>query len=78
MRGWSFTDRYWATALLPNTDAHLTRRSKRSRNAEEVSGQIPALDAQIIPPGGSGSADTRLSLALKKLQPWTAITQAFT
>jgi YidC/Oxa1 family membrane protein insertase len=61
------TDRYWATALVPNTDTHVFA------SFEEIDGTPKGyqakylLDAQTIPPRGSGSADTRLFAGAKEV-----------
>ncbi len=55
------TDKYWAAALLPNTDAHL-----KARFAAGALGSVKTyqsdylLDARTIQPGATGSANARL------------------
>jgi YidC/Oxa1 family membrane protein insertase len=62
-----FTDIYWATALLPNTDAHL------DATFEEVDGPPKRyqakylLDAQTISAGGRGNAEARLFAGAKEV-----------
>jgi YidC/Oxa1 family membrane protein insertase len=63
------TDRYWATALVPNTDEHLHATfstSKESDGTPKLYQVDYLLAAQVIPPGGSGSADTRLFAGAKE------------
>ena len=62
-----FTERYWATALLPNTDAHLDATFEEIDGTPKRYQAKYLLDAQIIPPGGSGSADTRLFAGAKEV-----------
>ncbi len=67
--GWlGITDKYWAAALLPNTDAHL------QAHFLSLPGEGPKryqadylLDAQTIQPGGSTSADARLFAGAKEV-----------
>src|SRR2546430_60333 len=61
------TDRYWATALLPNTNVHLDATFEQIDGTPKRYQAKYLLDAQIIPPGGSGSADTRLFAGAKEV-----------
>jgi YidC/Oxa1 family membrane protein insertase len=62
-----FTDIHWATALLPNTDAHL------DATFEEIDGPPKRyqakylLDAQTISVGGRGTAEARLFAGAKEV-----------
>jgi YidC/Oxa1 family membrane protein insertase len=63
-----FTDKYWAAALLPNTDAKVHARF----SAGEAQGQPTyqtdyLLDAQTIAPGSTGHADARLFAGAKEV-----------
>ena len=66
--GWlGITDKYWASALLPDTTAKLAARftsdpigTKHRYQTEYV------LDAQTIPAGGTGSANARLFAGAKE------------
>ena len=61
------TDRYWATALLPNSDVHLDATFEEIDGTSNIYQAKYLLDAQIIPPRGSGSADTRLFAGAKEV-----------
>jgi len=61
------TDRYWATALVPNTDAHLHATFEEIDGTPKRYQAKYLLDAQIIPPGGSVSTDTRLFAGAKEV-----------
>jgi YidC/Oxa1 family membrane protein insertase len=63
-----FTDKYWATVLVPDTNA----RVKARFSATEVGGQPTyqtdyLADSQTIAPGGSGSTETRLFAGAKEV-----------
>jgi YidC/Oxa1 family membrane protein insertase len=63
-----FTDKYWATVLLPDTSA----RVKARFSAAEVGGQPTyqadyLADPQTIAPGASGSTETRLFAGAKEI-----------
>ena len=63
-----FTDKYWASALLPNTDAKVHARF----SASEVGGQPTyqtdyLLDPITIAPGTTGGADARLFAGAKEV-----------
>jgi YidC/Oxa1 family membrane protein insertase len=63
-----FADKYWAATLLPDTDARL-----QAKFSSGLIGQIKTyqadylLEAQTIPPGGTGSADGRLFAGAKEV-----------
>lgn len=61
------TDRYWATALVPNTDAHLLATFEEIDGPPKRYQAKYLLDAQTIPPGGSVSTDTRLFAGAKEV-----------
>ena len=54
-------------ALSPNTDAHLDATFEEIDGTPKRYQAKYLLDAQIIPPGGSGSADTRLFAGAKEV-----------
>jgi YidC/Oxa1 family membrane protein insertase len=63
-----FTDKYWAAALLPNTDARVHARF----SAGEADGQKTyqtdyLLDAVTVAPGATGAADARLFAGAKEV-----------
>ncbi len=63
-----FTDKYWASALLPNTDAKVHARF----SASEVGGQPTyqtdyLLDPVTVAPGATGAADARLFAGAKEV-----------
>ncbi len=67
--GWlGITDKYWAAALLPDTNAHL-----KAHFATGTLGTLKTyqtdylLDAQTIAPGATGSADARLFAGAKEV-----------
>ncbi len=67
--GWlGFTDKYWAAALLPATDAHLN-----AHFAAGTIGTMPTyqtdylLDSQTIAPGATGTAKARLFAGAKEV-----------
>jgi YidC/Oxa1 family membrane protein insertase len=63
-----FTDKYWATVLLPDTNARVKARFSAAKVGGEETYQTDYLqDAQTIAPGGSGSADTRLFAGAKEV-----------
>jgi YidC/Oxa1 family membrane protein insertase len=63
-----FTDKYWAAALLPDTDARL-----HAKFSYGPIGQLPAyqcdylLDPLTVAPGASGSVDARLFAGAKEV-----------
>jgi YidC/Oxa1 family membrane protein insertase len=67
--GWlGITDKYWAAALLPNTDAKLHARfSSTLVGTEKVYQTDYALDPQTIAPGATGTADARLFAGAKEV-----------
>jgi YidC/Oxa1 family membrane protein insertase len=66
--GWlGITDKYWASALLPDTTAQLQARfSSNLANKVRTYQADYLLDPQIIPIGGTGSANTRLFAGAKE------------
>jgi YidC/Oxa1 family membrane protein insertase len=66
--GWlGITDKYWASALLPDTGAHLQARySSNLVNGVRTYQTDYLEDPQTIAIGGTGSADTRLFAGAKE------------
>ncbi|OJU29784.1 MAG: membrane protein insertase YidC [Nitrobacter sp. 62-13] len=66
--GWlGITDKYWASALLPDTSARLQARFSSNQTGSVKTYQTDYLeDAQTIPAGGTGSANTRLFAGAKE------------
>ena len=67
--GWlGITDKYWASALLPDTSARLQARfsSNLAGGAKRTYQTDYLLDAQTIPIGGTGSANARLFAGAKE------------
>jgi YidC/Oxa1 family membrane protein insertase len=66
--GWlGITDKYWASALLPETNAHLKASYSSSQLNNVPTYQTDYLqDAQTIAIGGTGSASTRLFAGAKE------------
>ena len=66
--GWlGITDKYWASALLPDTSARLQARFSSNEVGKVRTYQTDYLeDAQTIPAGGTGSANTRLFAGAKE------------
>jgi len=63
-----FTDKYWATALLPAPDAKIRARFSSGEAAGLKTYQTDYLqDAQTIAPGGSGVAAARLFAGAKEV-----------
>jgi len=65
-----FTDKYWATALLPNTDAHLQAHfsfEPAAGGAKERYQTDYLLDARTIAPGATASAESRLFAGAKEV-----------
>ena len=63
------TDKYWAAALLPQTDAHVLANFKADINGTLKSYQTDyLLDARTIAPGATGTADTRLFAGAKEVR----------
>jgi YidC/Oxa1 family membrane protein insertase len=61
-----FTDKYWATALLPNTDAKVQARfSAGESNGQNTYQTDYMAQPQTIAPGGSAYADGRLFAGAK-------------
>jgi YidC/Oxa1 family membrane protein insertase len=66
--GWlGITDKYWASALLPDTSAQLQARFSSNQAGSVKTYQTDYLeDAQTIPAGGTGSVNTRLFAGAKE------------
>ena len=64
-----FTDKYWAAALLPDTDAKVHARfsAGRSRRRARPTRPIICCEPQTIAPGATGSADARLFAGAKEV-----------
>jgi YidC/Oxa1 family membrane protein insertase len=63
-----FTDKYWATVLLPDTDAKVKTRFSAAEVGGEETYQTDYLAApQTIAPGGSGSANGKLFAGAKEI-----------
>ncbi|HEY8000214.1 MAG TPA: membrane protein insertase YidC [Pseudolabrys sp.] len=67
--GWlGITDKYWAAALLPETNAHLKAHFTAGKLGTLETYQTDyLLDAQTIAPGATGSADARLFAGAKEV-----------
>jgi YidC/Oxa1 family membrane protein insertase len=67
--GWlGITDKYWASALLPDTNAQLQARYSSNLVGSTRTYQTDYLeDAQTIPIGGTGSANARLFAGAKEV-----------
>jgi YidC/Oxa1 family membrane protein insertase len=63
-----FTDKYWASALLPDTDAKVHARFSASEIGHEQTYQTDyLLDPVTVAPGTTGSADARLFAGAKEV-----------
>jgi YidC/Oxa1 family membrane protein insertase len=63
-----FTDKYWATVLLPDTDVKVKTRFSAAEVGGEETYQTDYLAApQTIAPGGSGSANGKLFAGAKEI-----------
>ena len=63
-----FTDKYWATVLLPDTSAKVKARFSASEVGGQPTYQTDYLaDALTIAPGASGSTETRLFAGAKEV-----------
>jgi YidC/Oxa1 family membrane protein insertase len=63
-----FTDKYWAAALLPDTDAKVHARFSAAQVGGEQTYQTDyLLDPVTVAPGGTGSADARLFAGAKEV-----------
>jgi YidC/Oxa1 family membrane protein insertase len=63
-----FTDKYWATVLVPDTDAKVKTRFSAAEVAGQQTYQTDYLaQAQTIAPGESGSTDARLFAGAKEV-----------
>jgi YidC/Oxa1 family membrane protein insertase len=67
--GWlGITDKYWAAALLPDTDAHLKAHFSTGMLGTEKTYQTDyLLDAVTVAPGATGSANARLFAGAKEV-----------
>ena len=67
--GWlGITDKYWAAALLPETNAHLKAHFTAGKLGTLETYQTDyLLDAQTIAPGATGSANARLFAGAKEV-----------
>jgi YidC/Oxa1 family membrane protein insertase len=76
--GWlGFTDKYWATTLLPDTSAKLAARfSAGTIGATKTYQTDYLLDPQTIAPAATGSADMRLFAGAKEVQTIDAYDKA--
>jgi len=62
------TDKYWAAALLPDTDAHLSARFSSSLVGQTRTYQTDyLLDAKTVAPGATATADGRLFAGAKEV-----------
>jgi YidC/Oxa1 family membrane protein insertase len=63
-----FTDKYWASALLPNTDARVHARFSASEAGGQPTYQTDyLLDPVTVAPGTTGAADARLFAGAKEV-----------
>ena len=63
-----FTDKYWATALLPDTDAKVHARFSASESGGQKTYQTDyLLEPQTVAPGSTGTADARLFAGAKEV-----------
>ncbi len=63
-----FTDKYWAAALLPNTDAKVHARFSASETGGHETYQTDyLLDPVTVAPGATGGADARLFAGAKEV-----------
>jgi YidC/Oxa1 family membrane protein insertase len=63
-----FTDKYWAAALLPNTDAKVHARFSSGEAGGQRTYQTDyLLEPQTIAPGATGAADARLFAGAKEV-----------
>jgi YidC/Oxa1 family membrane protein insertase len=78
VNGWlGFTDKYWATTLLPDTSAKLAARfSAGLAGATKTYQTDYLLDPQTIAPGATGAADMRLFAGAKEVQTIDAYDKA--
>jgi YidC/Oxa1 family membrane protein insertase len=67
--GWlGFTDKYWAAALIPETNAHLAARFSAWQAGTQKTYQADyRLDAQTIEPGATAAATSRLFAGAKEV-----------
>jgi YidC/Oxa1 family membrane protein insertase len=63
-----FTDKYWAAALLPDTNAHLQAEfSAGTEGTAKIYQTLYALDQQVVAPGATGVANGRLFAGAKEV-----------
>jgi YidC/Oxa1 family membrane protein insertase len=63
-----FTDKYWATALLPDTDAKVHARFSASESGGQKTYQTDyLLEPRTVAPGATGTADARLFAGAKEV-----------
>jgi YidC/Oxa1 family membrane protein insertase len=63
-----FTDKYWAAALLPDTDAKVHARFSAGESGEQKTYQTDyLLDAVNVAPGATGADDARLFAGAKEV-----------
>ena len=63
-----FTDKYWAAALLPDTDAKVNARFSAGESEGQKTYQTDyLLDAVNVAPGATGTADARLFAGAKEV-----------
>jgi YidC/Oxa1 family membrane protein insertase len=63
-----FTDKYWATVLLPDTSARVKARFSAAEAGGQPTYQADYLaDSQTIAPGANGSTETRLFAGAKEV-----------
>jgi YidC/Oxa1 family membrane protein insertase len=63
-----FTDKYWAAALLPNTDAKVHARFSAGETGGQETYQTDyLLDPVTVAPGATGTADARLFAGAKEV-----------
>jgi YidC/Oxa1 family membrane protein insertase len=63
-----FTDKYWATALLPDTDAKVHARFSASESGGQKTYQTDyLLEPRTVAPGSTGTADARLFAGAKEV-----------
>ncbi len=63
-----FTDKYWASALLPNTDAKVHARFSAAEAGGQPTYQTDyLLDPVTVAPGATGAADARLFAGAKEV-----------
>ena len=67
--GWlGFTDKYWATALIPAQDKQFTGRFSEYGSAQKIYQTDALSGAQTIAPGAAGSSSTHVFAGAKEVQ----------